>query len=132
MKVCVGITQAVQTVFHRDHLTDMLRRCCDAVAQESNGRAITEYRVAITQGSNPPSCSSASSVGTAASTEFTGLSPNRDYMVVVYAKNGLGDCSEAATSARVITRATPGVLEGARDGVGDLSAVAPCVHPTSS
>ncbi len=76
----------------------------------NNGRAITEYRVAITQGSNPPSCSSASSVGTAASTEFTGLSPNRDYMVVVYAKNGLGDCSEAATSARVITRATPGVV----------------------
>ena len=76
----------------------------------SNGRAITEYLVAITQGSNAPSCSSASSVGTATSTEFTGLSPNRDYMVVVYAKNGLGGCSEAATSARVITRATPGVV----------------------
>lgn len=74
-----------------------------------NGRAISDYRVRIVSGSGPVACESASSVGTATGHDFTGLSPNTTYTVVVFASNGLGGCSAAATTS-VTTRATPGTV----------------------
>lgn len=91
-------------------------------AFSANGRAITEYRVAISRGAVSPPCSAARPVGTSTSTEFTRLSPNRDYTVTIYASNGLGGCSDPATTT-VIPRATPGTVTAIATGGAEPSGV---------
>ncbi|MBN9606617.1 MAG: tandem-95 repeat protein [Actinomycetales bacterium] len=78
-----------------------------------NGRAITSYSTAIRRTGQPiPNCNAAQSRGTSTSGTFSGLTPDVSYTVVVYASNGLGGCSEPATTT-VFPRARPGTVSSA-------------------
>ncbi len=87
-------------------------------AFDSNGRAISGYQWAIYPAdADTPACVTPADGGSwSASTgaTFDGLSPNTSYRVVVYARNGLGDCDNpsrgAAISSTLIPRATPGTV----------------------
>jgi hypothetical protein len=81
-----------------------------------NGRDISKYTAAIYTGSNPTSCSSNGDVnangamivatGTGTSTQFSGLSPNSQYLMVVWAYNGQG----CTVSSEVQAHTAPGVI----------------------
>ncbi len=80
-----------------------------------NGRPITNYSAAAYTGAVPtcaadgtirPNGATVKSVDTATSTQFTGLSPNATYSLIVFAFNGQG-CSE---SPAVTAHTRPGII----------------------
>ena len=88
----------------------------------NNGRAITNYTAAAYTGS-APTCSAngtvtsngaeTSSTGTGTSTQFSGLSPNGTYSLIVFAYNGQG-CS---ASPAVVAHTKPGVITDLTFGI---------------
>jgi hypothetical protein len=94
-----------------------------------NGRGITNYYAAVLPASSnalpactvdgplpgtvdvPAATATFQHLGTASSTTFTGLTPNRAYKFVVYAFNGMG-CT-ASTPVEVTPRARPGTVTAA-------------------